>query len=571
MPIVSVHPPTLFKLMGVEPMTQEEVRVLLLRYGLELDDVITEPELTYKIDVPANRPDLLCVESIAIALKVFLGGEHPKYTIVPPKLNMTLDDKIGSVRPYIICAVLRNVTFTQESYQSFIDYQEKLHQSLCRRRKLASIGTHDLDKCKTPFTYTAEPPEQIKFVPLMGGEEVDGRQLFANLSTHQQLSKYLPLIENEKLWPVVRDGEGDVMSLPPIINSYKTRITLDTTNVFIECTAIDYTRANNAVIVICHAFSLYSKTPFTIEQVNVIENGKTVASPSLDVSTFNVDINYIRNLCGIPELTETEVISHLKRMMVTAEASDNGILKVTTPLSRSDILHPCDIAEDVAISYGYDNIAKNKTFRIPSGRALPINELTDRVRHEVSASLYNEILTFSLCSLKENFDMLCLKDDGSAVRISNAKTTDFEVVRTQLISGLLKVTRNIFDQPNIKKPLPLRLFEINDVCKKDDKAENNAQNERHFAASIADVKSRFEDIHGLLDRFFVMNAVDRANVKLEREDCPTCIPGQRAKIVFKGNVIGWIGVIHPQVLINFGLTTPIAAFEIAFQPFLEKQ
>ena len=133
--------------MGVEPMTQEEVRELLLHYGLELDDV-TEEEgvVTYKIDVPANRPDLLSVETIAIALKVYLGGEHPKYTIVPPTTQITLDDKIKNVRPFMISVILRDISFNEESYQSFIDLQEKLHQNLCRRRTLASIGTHDLDR-----------------------------------------------------------------------------------------------------------------------------------------------------------------------------------------------------------------------------------------------------------------------------------------------------------------------------------------------------------------------------------------------------------------------------------------
>ena len=552
--------------MGVEPMTQEEVRELLLHYGLELDDV-TEEEgvVTYKIDVPANRPDLLSVETIAIALKVYLGGEHPKYTIVPPTTQITLDDKIKNVRPFMISVILRDISFNEESYQSFIDLQEKLHQNLCRRRTLASIGTHDLDKMTLPVTYTAEPPENIKFVPLMGGDEVDGRKLFENLSKHQQLSKYLYLIENEKLWPVVRDGNGDVMSLPPIINSYKTRITLDTKNVFVECTALDKTRAMNAVVIIAHAFSLYSKTPFTIEQVKIVDNGNEYVTPSFNSIELDVELSYIRKICGVPELTTEEIIKYLDRMMVEAKQDGENLIKCKSPFSRSDILHPCDIAEDVAIGYGYDKINATKTHHVPCGRPLPLNELTDRVRHEISSSLYNEILTFSLCSTKECFDMLGLKDDGSAVQIANAKTTDFEVVRTNLISGLLKVTHNIFDQPNIKKPLPLRLFEINDVCYRDENAENNARNERHFAASIADTKSRFEDIHGLLDRFFIMNGIPRGSVKLIRDDCPTCIEGQRAKIIFREKEIGWIGVIHPKVLQNFQLTTPVAAFELSFQ------
>lgn len=48
------------------------------------------------------------------------------------------------MRPFIVCAVLRGVTFDSVSYNGFIELQDKLHQNLCRQRSLVSIGTHDL-------------------------------------------------------------------------------------------------------------------------------------------------------------------------------------------------------------------------------------------------------------------------------------------------------------------------------------------------------------------------------------------------------------------------------------------
>jgi phenylalanyl-tRNA synthetase beta chain len=52
---------------------------------------------------------------------------------------------VAGVRPIAVCAVLRDVTFTPDAYASFIDLQEKLHWNVCRKRVLASVGTHDLD------------------------------------------------------------------------------------------------------------------------------------------------------------------------------------------------------------------------------------------------------------------------------------------------------------------------------------------------------------------------------------------------------------------------------------------
>ena len=83
-------------------------------------------ELIYKIDIPANRYDLLCIEGIARALRVYLGKEAvPVYRTLKPEtlITMTVGKETALIRPYVVAAVLRNVKFTQQSYNSFIDLQ----------------------------------------------------------------------------------------------------------------------------------------------------------------------------------------------------------------------------------------------------------------------------------------------------------------------------------------------------------------------------------------------------------------------------------------------------------------
>lgn len=72
---------------------------------------------------------------------------------------------------------MRNVNFTQQNYDSFIDLQDKLHQNLCRKRTLVAIGTHDLDTLKGPFRYDARRPTDLKFKPLNQKIEVNGVEL----------------------------------------------------------------------------------------------------------------------------------------------------------------------------------------------------------------------------------------------------------------------------------------------------------------------------------------------------------------------------------------------------------
>ncbi|EDS88616.1 phenylalanyl-tRNA synthetase beta chain putative [Entamoeba histolytica] len=82
MPTISCDSKYLFKLIGKE-FTEKEFDEVCFQYGIELDDVVEEEGKTiYKIEVGANRYDLLCVEGIAICLKTFLKmREFPKYTV----------------------------------------------------------------------------------------------------------------------------------------------------------------------------------------------------------------------------------------------------------------------------------------------------------------------------------------------------------------------------------------------------------------------------------------------------------------------------------------------------------
>lgn len=90
---------------------------------------------------------------------------------------MLVQPNTAKIRPFVVAGILRNVTFNQDSYNSFIDLQDKLHQNICRKRSLVAIGTHDYDTIKGPFVYDAKPPKDIKFVPLNQDEEFTAEDL----------------------------------------------------------------------------------------------------------------------------------------------------------------------------------------------------------------------------------------------------------------------------------------------------------------------------------------------------------------------------------------------------------
>lgn len=198
-------------------------------------------------------------------------------------------------------AVLRNVTFTQAAYDSFIDLQDKLHQNICRKRSLVAIGTHDLDTISGPFRYRALPPTDIAFVPLNQTRRLNGAELMEFYATHAQLKQYLPIIRESPLYPVIYDSNDVVLSLPPIINSDHSKITLATRNVLIECTATDLTKAIVVLDTIVCMFSQHCAEPFTVEPMDVLQaDGQTVLSyPELSYRTERIEPTTANSYIGI--------------------------------------------------------------------------------------------------------------------------------------------------------------------------------------------------------------------------------------------------------------------------------
>lgn len=171
-------------------------------------------------------------------------------------------------------------------------------------------------------------------------------------------------------------------------------------------------------------------------------------------------------------------------------------LEVEIPPTRHDVIHACDIYEDIAIAWGYNKIKKTIPKTSTIGCEFPLNKLTDHLRVELAQAGFTEALTFSLCSRDDIADKLGWNfDDIPAVIITNPKTLEFQVARTCLVSGLLKTIA-----ANKKMPIPLKLFEVADVVLRDMMAECGARNERRLCAVYCNKTAGFEVIHGLLDR-----------------------------------------------------------------------
>jgi len=636
MPTVPVGRDALFAHLG-HTYTDEEFDELCFEFGVELDEVTSEreeatksstvklskdqlaalsDEVIYKIDVPANRYDLLCIEGISRSLKVFLGDmEAPTYAVLTASDEVSSTMKVvqsttSTIRPFVVCAILRGVTFDDARYQSFIELQDQLHRNMCRQRTLVAIGTHDLDSVKGPFTYDARAPEDIKFVPLTHtneGREFNGHELMECYETDaacKHLKPYVPIIKDSPLYPVVLDSEGTVMSLPPIINGSKSRITLNTTNIFIECTATDLTKANIVLDTVVAMFSEYAAQPFSVEPVTVSFVNDTggvtdsYVTPQMYRRKETAPVKFVNSLIGI-NVESSKMATLCNKVQLgparIIQGEDGDTLEVTVPPTRSDILHAVDIAEDIGIAYGYNNIVKTVPQTCTVGREQPLNQLSDLLRDEIGRAGYTEVLTHGLSSMHDNFGAL-RRPTTAAVSLSNPANVEYEVVRTALLPGLLKTLQH---NKSMSFGGGFKLFEVSDVVLPDDEhvvtgTVVGARNYRRVCATHSGPRSGFEVIHGLVDRVmtlcevapegsYVASSGDahrsvhckegwyytiREMKPGTSDDYGTYFPGRAAEILLKTpqsekfEVVGNFGILHPDVLGAFDILYPTSSMEL---------
>merc|ERR1712137_800476 len=153
---------------------------------------------------------------------------------------------------------------------------------------------------------------------------------------------------------------------------------------------------------LCAMFAQHCAEPFVIEPVTVIyeddypanmfaKGGDTCDTPTMKVTDFKVDVNRMKALLNLEELSTDEICAFLQKMMMPAtQAGDNVSVKV--PCTRPDVMHECDIAEDLAIAYGYNNLKICVPQMMTEIREQPVSRITDLLRNEVALAGFNECL-----------------------------------------------------------------------------------------------------------------------------------------------------------------------------------
>ncbi|MCR1839227.1 phenylalanine--tRNA ligase subunit beta [Murimonas intestini] len=254
----------------------------------------------------------------------------------------------------------------------------------------------------------------------------------------------------------------------------------------------------------------------------------------------------INALLGTDIASET-MLDYFRKIGLEYDEETNEVI---APTFRHDLFRMADLAEEVARFYGYDNIPTT----LPTGEAttgkLPFKLRIEEVARNIAEFCgFSQGMTYSFESPKV-FDKLLLPADSAlrnAVQISNPLGEDFSIMRTVSLNGML--TSLAFNYNHRNKNV--RLYELGNIYLPKQVPVTELPDERMQFTLGMYGEGDFFTMKGVVEEFFDKIGMDKKREYDPGAGKPFLHPGRQANIVYEGEVVGYLGEVHPQVADNY--------------------
>jgi phenylalanyl-tRNA synthetase beta chain len=509
-----------------------------------------------KIEYNPNRVDFCSYSGVARAFQGLMGWKTgmPNFKVKQGNIVLTVDKSVADVRPYVVSAVVRGLNIDYEAIRELMEMQEALHWMIGRDRKKASIGVHNLDAVEPPFSYVTCAPDEIRFVPLDKTEEMTPQEV---LEKHEKGMAYKSEVDFASRYPLIVDQNGHVLSFPPIINGELTRVVEDTKNLFIDVTGTELNAISRSLNVLVTALADMGGA---VETVRVEYSDQVLITPDLTPQKMKLHVDYSNERLGL-NFSEAQTIEALQKSRLDAKVAEKGVLDVTVPAYRTDILHEIDLVEEVAVGYGVFRLEPSKPASVTTGKPHKVSEVTSSVRQIMVGLGFTEALNFVLTNEVDHYQKMRRKPEN-LVTLANPVSTDYSIIRNDLLPSLMK---NLAVSKH--HVFPQRMFEVSDVITFDDDSETYTERRIHVAAVSSHPTANFTEIKSILESL-LMN-LGFTDWTVRETEHPSFLGGRAATISLDDMALGVVGEIHPEVLNNFELENPTGAFEIDLQKIID--
>lgn len=535
MPVVTINIKRLVRLVG--PRLGKTTIIDALPYlGLDIESIDGD---SIKVEYSPNRPNYATDYGIAEALRGSLGVKTGGQKITVKKstaYTIRVSSSLARIRPIIMGIVARRVSLDENSLKQLISMQEDLHEGIGRRRRISSIGIHDMSTITFPLEYTTAP-RSTKLVPLNSERELTLEGVLKDTDVGRQ---YANLVEGHTRVPVILDAKDNIISFPPVINSAQTALTRSTRQIFVEVTGTDTRSVEDTLSIVA---STLASAGCELVAVHIIGGPKT----HLQSRKMTLRPSLVYDSLGI-KMSTSQIIACLRRSRLDATMQGSRI-SCTIPRHRFDILGEMDLVEEVALGYGINNIDPLLPPQESAGQASDESAMLDTVSDCMVGLGYTEALNSGLVN-KSSLDDLA-HNKTKMISVMEPKNQVHTILRDSLIPGLLDVLSR-----NVHETYPQHLYEIGTVFAhaKPVKEKNTiAAVTAHKNANYTQAKSAAVAV--LLHCF-------GAKPTTVASSHPALEEGHAADILVNGVRVGVIGDVRTGVLERLRIRERVAVFEI---------
>ncbi|MCZ6632782.1 MAG: phenylalanine--tRNA ligase subunit beta, partial [bacterium] len=280
-------------------------------------EIQSEENGTLRIQLKdTNRPDLWSSEGLARLLKGYREQNHPDYAFFEATgadRELIVDANIQPVRPYIAAFACEGITIDEAALEQLIEAQEKLADGYGRGRSAVAIGIYDATNIAYPVRYDAVDPATTTFVPLEFHTEMTLHQI---LEEHPTGRTYAHLLKGQEKFPLIRDSKGEVLSMPPVINSQTLgRVEIGDSHLFCEATGpeLDAILLSMAIMATNMADRGGTIHPVVVKYPYDTPYGREITCPMDLTQPLTVNLSEIRRVIGT-DITVSQIQIALQAM-----------------------------------------------------------------------------------------------------------------------------------------------------------------------------------------------------------------------------------------------------------------
>lgn len=249
------------------------------------------------------------------------------------------------------------------------------------------------------------------------------------------------------------------------------------------------------------------------------------------------------------DISAEDMLGYFEKIGLSYEKETNEVI---IPTFRQDLLRTADLAEEVARFFGYDNIPTT----LPSGEStmgkLPFKLRVEDIAKEIAEFCgFSQGMTYSFESPKV-FDKLQIPEDSElrrVVEIMNPLGEDYSIMRTLPLNGMLSSLATNYNRRNKN----VRLYELANVYLPKELPLKELPEERMQFTLGMYGDGDFYSMKGVVEEFLEKAGLHEKESYDPAGNRPYLHPGRQANILYAGNVIGYLGEVHPDVADAYGI------------------